>query len=279
MMPVKKASSSKTPIPFTPVERLPNIMAALIYGRTNTGKTRIACTFPKPLLLLDIREKGTDSVSNVKGVHVGSITEWKQFEDVYWYLNDSRHDYSTIVVDQLTQLEKLALNEAKRNNRKDEDDQTSKRDFGAASGMLSTWILNYRDLIDKGINVVFNAHDRLTGGTEDEMAPDEGQIDPSVGPRLMPSVASFVAGSVKLIGNTFIRETYTIKQQPGSKLKKKIRNVEYCMRLGPHAYYATKTRTPVGIAAPATLVDPDYDKLMAIMAGDYSETPSTVRRK
>lgn len=278
-MPVTKASKIKTPIPFTPVERLPAIMACLIYGKTNTGKTRISSTFPKPLLLLDVREKGTDSISNVKGVSVGHIDEWKQLEDVYWYLKDGNHEYKTVVIDQLTQLEKLALAQAKKDNRKEEDDHTSKRDFGAASGLLTTWILNYRDLIDTGMNVVFLAHDRLTGGTEDENAPDEGQIDPSVGPRMMPSVASFLGGSVKLIGNTFIRETFSIKQQPGSKLKKKVRLVEYCMRLGPHAYYATKTRTPVGIAAPAVLVDPDYDKLMAVMAGDYSEEPSTVRRK
>lgn len=276
-MPVKK--SSKTPIPFTPVGLLPPTMACLLYGRTNTGKTTIASSFPKPLLLLDVREKGTDSISNVKGVVVGSITEWKQIEDVYWYLKDGKHDFKTVVIDQLTQLEKLALNEAKKNNRKDEDDQTSKRDFGAASGMLTTWILNYRDLIDDEINVVFLAHDRLTSGSDDENAPDEGQIDPGVGPRMMPSVASFLGGAVKAIGNTFIRETFSIKQQPGSKLKKKVRNVDWCMRLGPHAYYTTKTRTPVGIAAPAILVDPTYDKLMEVMRGDYSETPSTVRRK
>ena len=32
-----------------------------LYGRPGTGKTTIACTAPKPMLLVDIKDKGTDS--------------------------------------------------------------------------------------------------------------------------------------------------------------------------------------------------------------------------
>jgi hypothetical protein len=90
----------------------------------------------------------------------------------------------------------------------------------------------------------------------------------------MPSVASFLNGAVKIIGNTYIRERHEIKD------KRKVRSVEYGMRLGPHAYYTTKVRSPVGVAVPDAIVDPTYEKLLAIMRGDYSETPaSTVRKK
>ena len=67
-MAIKKTSGKmSTPIKFTPVEHLPSVLAVLLYGRSGTGKTTIAASFPTPLLLLDIREKGTDSVANVKG--------------------------------------------------------------------------------------------------------------------------------------------------------------------------------------------------------------------
>ncbi len=275
-MAVKKNTTNRTPIPFTPVDMLPAIMACLVYGRSGTGKTTFASTFPKPLLLLDVREKGTDSISNVKGVQVGMIDAWPQIEEVYWYLKEGKHEFKTVVIDQMTAVEKLALRQALKENKKEEGEHTSKRDFGVDSGLMNTWILNYRDLIDEGINVVFLAHDRLTGGTEDE-GSGEDEIDPSVGPRVMPSVASFIGGAVKAIGNTFIRENFSIKQD--GKLKKKVRSVEYSMRLGPHAYYTTKIRAPYGIAAPQVLVDPTYDKLMAVMRGEYSDSPSTVRRK
>jgi AAA domain len=276
-MPVKKTNrpANKPPIDIVAVEHLPAVLAVLAWGRSGTGKTTFAATFPKPLLLLDVREKGTDSVSNVKGVKVGQITSWDEFEAVYWYLEGGQHDYKTVVIDQVTQLQNLAIAKAKKDQGKDEDDASSKRTFGVASGLMNQWLLNYRDLIDKGIHVVFLAHDRTTRGDEDDAGDD--QIQPEVGPRLMPSVASLVNGAVKIIGNTYIRERFHVDLK--AKIKKKIREVEYGMRIGPHAYYTTKVRSPVGIAAPDTVVDPTYEKLLAIMRGDYSETPTTVRRK
>lgn len=271
-MAVKKAvTNSKPPIPFTPVEHLPEVLAVLAWGRSGTGKTTFASTFPKPILLLDVREKGTDSVSNVKGLKVGEITSWDEFESVYWYLEKGHHDFKTVVVDQVTQLQDLAMVKAKRDEGKNETDPATQRIFGQAGGLMKQWLLNYRDLIDKGIHVVFLAHDRVTRGEEDGSGED--QIEPEVGPRVMPSVASFLNGAVKVIGNTYIRENYTIMN------KRKVRNVEYGMRLGPHAYFTTKVRSPVGIAAPDTIVDPTFEKLLAIMRGNYSKTAGNMKGK
>jgi hypothetical protein len=176
------------------------------------------------------------------------------------------------VVDQLTQLQALALAKAMKDNKKEPDDQVSKRDFGGAAGLMNTWLLNYRDLIDLGIHVVFLAHDRLSRGGDDE-GSGEDQIEPEVGPRVMPSVASFLNGAVKIIGNTFIREQYTIVN------KRKVRSVQYCMRVGPHAYFTTKVRSPVGISTPDSIVNPTFDTLLSIMNGTYKEGSTSVRKK
>jgi len=274
-MAVKKSTAPKAPIELIDVALLPAVMAALFYGRPGTGKTTIGATFPKPAVLLDIREKGTDSISNIKGIKVGKIEEWEEFEDMYWYLKEAQHGYKTVIVDQLTALQAVAMRKAFKDTGKEEGDHASKRIFGVASGLMNEWLLKYRDLVDEEINIVFIAHDRITGGGDEGSGEDE--IDPMVGPRVMPSVASTIGAAVKLIGNTFIKETYSIQQQ--GKLKKKVRQVQYGMRLGPHGYYTTKVRAPFGIAAPEILVDPTYDKLMAVMRGDYQENSSSVRRK
>ena len=260
-MPTLLKKNETPPITLTPVAELPSMLAVLVYGRSGTGKTTIASTFPKPLLLLDVREKGTDSVANVSGVDVGQITEWGQFEDVYWYLEGGRHKYKTVVVDQITQLQDLVIAQAMKDDKKETSDPISKRNWGQGAGLMKTWLLNYRDLIDKGINVVLLAHDRATA-SEDE---GDDQIDPVVGARIMPSVASFVNGAVKIIGNTFIREHFQIQGN------RKVRQVEYAMRIGPHAYYTTKTRTPVGIKSPDVIVNPSYEKLVAVMRGELQE--------
>ena len=240
-----------------PVADLGLTLAALFYGRAGTGKTTVACSFPGPVLHLDIREKGTDSVTDVKDLDTLSVTEWDEFEEVYWYLASGGSPYKTVVIDAVSQLQDLATEKAMRDEGKD---VMSQRLWGIGAGYLKTWMVNYRDLVDLGINVVFLAHDRVTEGDEGE----DGELSPSVGPRLMPSVASILTAAVKLTGNTFIRES--IKKLEGGKLE---RTVIYSMRLGPHAFYNTKVRQPKGSYVPDVLDNPDYETLCTIMKGEY----------
>lgn len=272
-MAIKKKSPSSsgktTSFKIIPVSVASSAMSALVYGRSGTGKTTFASTWPKPILLIDIREKGTESIANVKDVDVVQLENWQQFEEVYWMLKDGDSKYKTVVVDQLTQLQDLAIAQAMKDDGKDPDDQISKRNWGQGAGLMKTWCLNYRDLVDLGINVVLLAHDRAKEGEEG----DEDQIEPSVGARVMPSVASFINGAVSIIGNTFIRESFSIEKN------RRVRSVEYAMRLGPHAYYTTKTRTPVGINPPEWIENPSYEKIVAIVRGKSETATSTVKRK
>lgn len=281
-MPIKKKKPEAVvaPMEFTPVSQIEPVLAVLVYGRSGTGKTTFASTFPGPSLILDIRERGTDSVANVKNMKAAKITSWDQIESIYWYLMNGKHEFKTVIIDQISSMQDLALSKAMKDNGKKETDQVAKRDFGHASGLMKTWLMNYRDLIDQGIHVVFLAHDRLTKGGEDaDEGSGEDQIEPVMGARLMPSVASLLNGAVKIIGNTFIRETFSIVN------KRKKRSVQYSMRIGPHAYFTTKTRSPVGVVSPDVIVDPTYEKLLQVLTGDYQEeeddTPvkSGVRKK
>lgn len=264
----KKSEPSKPPVEIVPVGLLEAVLAVLAYGRSGTGKTTFASTFPKPLLLLDVKEKGTDSVSNVSGVDVARIETWDDFVNLYWWVEKGDTKYKSIVVDQVTQLQDLAIIKTMEDDGKKPGDQISKRNWGQAAGLMKTWLLNYRDLIDHGIHIVFLAHDRVT--KEDDDGGGDDQIEPVVGARIMPSVAAYLNGAVKVIGNTFIREKFSLVKTLGGQTRK-TRSVQYSMRIGPHANYTTKTRSPVGMIAPATVVDPTYDKLMDVMTGKYKD--------
>jgi len=267
---LKKKTTIESPVEILPVASLPLVIAALFYGRTGTGKTTLASSFPKPLLLLDIREKGTDSIANVPDVHVAAIREWNEFEGMYWFLAEGNHKYQTVVVDQITQLQDLAITQAMKDDGKNPKDSISKRNWGQAAGLMKNWVLNYRDLIDKNIHIVFIAHDRTNSGGEE--GSDDNQIDPSISARVMPSVASLVNGSVKVIGNTFIRESYRIEG------KRKVRSVEYAMRVGPHQYFTAKIRSPVGVPVPDIIVDPSYSKIVAAITGEKPTSVTKLKR-
>lgn len=243
---------------ITAVRMLPKVLAMLVYGRSGTGKTTFASTFPKPALLIDVREKGTDSISNVEGVDVIRLETWAEFEEVYWYLK-KEGKYKSVIIDQVSQLQDICMEHAMVEEGKE---VMSQRLWGTVSGLMKNWLLNYRDLVEDDINVLFIAHDRTT-----ESDIDSGdQIDPSVGPRLMPSVAGTLNGSVKAIGCTYIREVI---------LEGETRRIEYGMRIGPHAYYTTKLRVPVGASVPESISDPTYDRIMKLMSG---EAPKTLKK-
>lgn len=243
-----------------PVGAIQDPVTALFYGKAGTGKTVLASTFPKPLLILDIKERGTESIARTPGIDVAQITEWDKIEEFYWFLKSGEHEYKTVVLDHLSNMQVLAMAKARETLGMKPDDVMSQRSWGKISGMLMEWIINFRDLRDVGMNVPMIAHDRQQGGEETE----DNQIDPSIGPRLMPSVASFVNGAVSVIGSTFIRETW-IKGEKG----KKVRKVDYCLRVGPHGSYVTKIRKPIQSENPVPdiIVNPTFDKLVAVARG------------
>jgi len=260
-MATKKSPSNAPSIlsKIAPVTELVSMIAAMFYGRSGTGKTTLASTFPKPALVIDVREKGTESIAQVEGIDVVSIEKWSEFEDLYWYLEGGKTKYKTVIIDQVSSLQDLAMAKARADDNLEDAELLPRRIWGQISGMMKTWLFNYRDLIDKGINIVFIAHER-TNDSDDSV---EDQIDPSIGPRLMPSVASSINGAVSYIGNTFIREKFV------GDGKEKTRLVEYCLRIGPHAYYTTKVRKPKDAEdTPDVLVNPTYEKILAISRGE-----------
>lgn len=229
--------------------------SALFYGRAGTGKTTLAATYPKPVLVLDIRERGTRSIIGVPGVKRIRITEWEQLEEIYWALAEGS-SYKTIVLDQLTAMQSLGMDHIREIAHVKEGDAFSQRNWGRLSGLMQQWIEAYRNLTDQGYNIIFNAHERVREPQEE----DDDRIAPSVGSNLMGSVSSFVNGAVSVIGNTFIREVHDKKT--------KTREVQYCLRIGPHAYYAAKIRRPKSAGpTPDIIVDPTYEKIEKISQG------------
>lgn len=275
-MPKKKEPQTEVVVPsvadlIKPVSDTEAPLCMLLYGKAGTGKTAISSTFPKPMLVLDIQERGTETIQGVEGIDVLQVDTWEMLEEAYWYIETEGHKkYRTVSLDQITSLQALRMAKIRKDTEMSPSDTFTKRDWGIISGDLQTWLLNYRNLRDKGMNVLFLAHERANEGGESI----EDQIDPSIGPRVMPSVASFINGATSQIGNTFIRESF---EGTG---KDKIRTVEYCMRVGPHAYYMTKIRKPLvaDLVIPDVIINPTYEKLLNISRGVKPAPKKSVKR-
>lgn len=243
-----------------PVQELPLVVTQVTYGRSGTGKTTYASSWPKPMLLLDVKDEGTDSIKDVEGIEVFSIETWEDFEKAYWLLKSGEHKFKSVAIDTVTQLQDKAVNQVLADENKS---FVSQQMWGQISGMLKSWLMDYRDLADDGINVHFIFQDRVHDtDTDDE---EEGQIDPVVGPQVIPSIAGMITAAVKVIGNTYISESVE-RTRDGIA-----REQEYRMRIGPHPYYTTKVRKPKDSPCPSHLANPTYKDIIAIMKGEYED--------
>lgn len=270
----KKSTTTASDILSTviPVGETKENISCIFYGRSGSGKTTLSSTFPGDILLLDFKEEGTDSIKDVPGVYVLSVKTWTEFEDVYWSLSEGKHEYKTVVIDTISGLQDLAILEIKSQSGSSPESAVSQRMWGEVGSRLKEWIYNYRDL---DMNVVFLAHERVKE-SESEDTLDEGQLDPEVGPNVIPSVAKALCAAVKVIGNTFIRQSFIkSKKNPG----KSTRKVEYCLRIGPHPFYITKIRTPRSCKIPESLPDASYDKIRDLMSGKQNTVTKAETRE
>lgn len=246
---------------ITEVDTLSNNPVVLVYGKSGTGKTHFGSTFPKPLLFLDLREKGLETVRGVEGIKTIRCNDIQDIDEAFEYLKYEKTPFKSIVLDQVTSLQDMYIADVRRKRKKGPNDLLHRKDWGTISGNMKQTLDNFRNMSDRYC-VVFIAHERIFGGDDEDS--EEGALDPSISARVMPSVATFLDGAVDVIGSTFIRESFGKVE---GKLKK-VRHVEYCMRVGPHAYYSTKIRRPVKAGpVPSVIVDPSYSKIIKVTSG------------
>lgn len=258
-----------------PVNEVSYHGSTAIYGRSGTGKTTLAGSYPKPILFLNILDNGTDSISDVEDVDVVDIHSSEQLRDLILWChtkaNKGKLKYRTIVLDTMSQLQSIIVNEmgeakglGKKGKKAGDFGTLTKQDWGKIAGDLKAVIMDIRNL---PVESVFIAQERIFNMGDEE---DDGmdQLEPEVGPKLMPSVKNDLNASVSVIVNTFIRVRVTTTRD--EKTKKKTRKIEkiYCLRVGPNEVYTTKIRKPKGIEAPDYIEDPTFRKLKKIMKGN-----------
>jgi len=241
-----------------------------LYGRSGTGKTTIWSTFPKPILAI-ICSGGTqpgelrsiDTPENRKGIDQFELTKIEEASEL---LDIASRDtkYQTVVLDHASSLQDYALMSVlgiEKLPAQRSWGMASQQDWGQCALMTKTVL---RDLLSLHKNVVIVAQERdfnTEGDTE--------QLMPYVASALSPSVVGWLNPAVDYIGQTFIRQkTTVVTTKVGNKEVKTIKplqGVEYCMRVAPDAVFTTKFRVPKGRPNPGIIVDPTYEKIMALI--------------
>jgi phage nucleotide-binding protein len=248
---------------IVPVSQADPYLKVLMYGRNGMGKTRFACTAPKPLLI-DIQEKGTKSVRKYKGVEVYPARSWKEVVWAYWYLKAGGHEYESVILDTLTGMQNVCMvqvlkESGDRDPTKDPKTATM-RDWGKLAQLMKEQLLNFRNL---DMHVVFTAQERTYDNEEEERMERV--------PDLSPGSRATATACVDVIGRIYKKERRTALK--GGKEKKEW---ETRVLFGPHEDFVTKDQTGV---LSRIEVEPSIPDILERMNGNATQEEAPRRRR
>ena len=163
------ATESLTPtrslagLPVQKVQARSQYLNILVYGESGVGKTSLAGSADavpemRPVLVVDI-EGGTESLrSTYPNVDTVRVTTWKEMQSLYNELHRGKSGYQTIVLDSLTEIQKLnmySIMQAVVAARPDLDpDVPSMREWGKNLEQIRRFVRGFRDL---PVHTIFTA--------------------------------------------------------------------------------------------------------------------------
>ena len=228
----------------------------LIYGEPGSGKTRIAASAPNPLII-DINDQGQDSVRRDYDPMYYPVERWSEITDVYWYLQEGDHDFESVAVDHVTNMQNLALafvigDEAARDASRDPD-MPSRQAWGKANQLMKTQIINFRNL---PLNTIFLAHVRAN-----EVEGEDDELQVKLTAEVSPGSQKVLTGAVGTIGYLAKREVF-IKS---SKTKTRRREIRRRLYFADSERYVSKDRNFVF----GEYIDaPDLTEMLALIYND-----------
>jgi hypothetical protein len=237
-----------------------------IFGRSGTGKTTFAATFPKPILIgITSGANETRSIVNIPdsyGVKVESVEEMDELLTHYresgkykTFINDHGSGFQDLVLKKVLGLEQIPV-------------QLS---WGIAKqeqwGYVAQGVKEYfRKMLDLPGNTLILCQERTSNENSDSEI-----LLPSVNCALTPSVTGWLGPAVDYLAQTFIRmETKTSTVEVAGKKVDTTAltgKTEFCLRIGPHPIYATKFRAPKGRVVPEVMVNPTYANFVKLVNG------------
>ncbi len=251
-----------------------------LYGRSGTGKTQLASTFPPPILYIicsgnersgELRT--ADTPANRKRIKTVTLQDSCELALLVEYQAEEQ-PFRTVVLDHATGLQDLTLKEILGI-----DKIPVQKSWGLATrDQYSQSTIQCKELmramLNLRCNVVIVAQERNFG---EEGASDI--IAPSIGAALTPSLAGWLHPTCDYVCQTFIRKKIITKTQTvgQGKMAKQVPQridtgeVEFCLRTAADAVYASKFRLPKGTHLPDVIVDPDYDKIITLIRGGTLE--------
>lgn len=143
---------------------------AVIYGQPGSGKTFLAATSPKPLII-DLEMGAPATVKAVDNdVKVFSAPTLAKVREAYAYLASGDHDFESVVIDPVGELQRIIMKDVIENYkvRRTYDDLPGMADWGKMLNDITKLITAFRAL---PLNTIVTAHAEVPDNDFDPVKP------------------------------------------------------------------------------------------------------------
>jgi hypothetical protein len=248
----------------------------LIFGDSGTGKTTLACTFPKPLFFIrpEEVEEGHKSVIDVDGVFIPPypLKDPNQLDDIIEGQRRTKK-YASILLDGATCLQDLVVRKLmgwKDTKVKLLWGDVPQQDWGKINITFQGVMRNILRLADIGTHVIIVASERTISPRE------EAEVGiPKIMAALTPASTDWLHRNCDYNIHTYFHQgrIKTIVKVGGKEtaVTKPSGRREYAVHLEePTGLYGTKFRTPRSTVKPPFILNPDFDVLDQLIKGEWT---------
>lgn len=230
----------------------------VLWGKSNTGKTEVGSTWPKPQLYVQVGDDGSNTIRNKKeimGTRADTIEKCKGI--LKELIKQKGAGYASVFIDTFSMLTNVWIDENAVQKKKkmtqqmwgDLKTETEEIIRLAYKLSLHTW-------------VILSCHEAMdtVEGMEEEILPDA-----------RPSTTKGARTYLEGMANYGFHTTRLKKEIVEDGVEKTV--VKYAMHIGPNPYYWTKLQTPKEIKVPSVMVNPTFAKLKkaGLIGGELDE--------
>lgn len=209
-------------------------LAVLIHAGSKKGKSTLALTSPKPILVLDaeggwkfmrVRKRYWDPLAGGPPKNDGTwdvcivvVRTWDTVQQVFQYLVQTPHQFMTIVIDSVTEVQRRCRAQLKGTT------EMKIQDWGTLLTQMDATIRGYRDLaLQPNLTircVVFIAETRLQDG--------------KYGPYMQGQISTALPYWMDIVGYLYVDTEQDENGQPTQKVRK--------LLIGDHPQFVTGER-------------------------------------
>lgn len=222
----------------------------VIWGKSNSGKTEVGSTFPKPMLYIQVGDDGSNTIANKEGIKAIRCSDIDTLKKLGRELIKDKK-YKTVFVDTFSMITNIWIDVNAVQKKK----KMTQQMWGDLKTETEEVIRIFHEVALNHI-VILSCHEATDAieGMEDEILPD-------VRPNTTKGARTYLEGMANYgIHTTKFKKTITKDGEEKEVIK-------YGAHLGANPYYWTKLQIDKSINVPELVINPTYKKIIKIIEG------------